>query len=447
LIRTVLRVSGIDPRIDITEYLELIKEVRGGKMVEEPPHVLGAIYYEYLMKTRNMTVSVPTVHHLRSQQGKIFLFRLPKERIHVFVHAETLEQRKKGPILRTRFNRYTTLMEKTKTGDLTTVLVDPAIFYGSLIPDHESGIVNFKTLYKIAGIGTPSVSREADLLLKEILEVEEAKKKRVVGKASNYNLSGKCVEWFFEHHGEDGPLYFVYDWFSKGTTLDQIYTDLKIDQYFAKPTIYTGDTSSVGRRRIFSIEPTFNSLRPTERVVESLRRFAERLYTVSTRLVPDDPADAIIGSLGQWKLYGFDVGNLKAFFADSTTVDQLRIVHKFVQRTVNSNCTDVAEPVVYLLDARISNYFRIPLETMSDVTTELEKIVSGRWNAPMPSRPTVYAELVALASFLSPTNHSPLPVSRAMMSRLIRYVYEYAPPGAPYGTLMWQADTPFPEYM
>jgi hypothetical protein len=136
-------------------------------------------------------------------------------------------------------------------------------------------------------------------------------------------------------------------------------------------------------------------------------------------------------------IQGFDTGrNLRAFFTNTSTEydDLYRNVHRIVQRTVNG--TEVSEPIVYLVDIHILRYFKIPMEKMHLIISQLERIVAGKWNVAKSLRPALYSELEALVDFLSPRNTSE-PTTAPSLTPMIKYIVEYTPLGAPYGMLQW----------
>ena len=441
LIRTVLRVTGIDPRIDITDYLPLIRPTRAGILSNEQSDIVGALYFEHTTTPRAHKTAASIMHHISGLKGKIHVFRLPEHKLIAFVHSDTLLKRKKGKILRNRFNRSPLLVKwsKERKPEIQSVFVDPAIVYEFIYPVDASSTSYYPLLYKVAREHV-IFPMEADQLLKEMVEVEEAKRRQTNGESISNHLGGKYVEWFFDYNGDEKFTYFVFEWFPKGVTKDAISRMLPLSK-----SVYTHVETKPGLRYIYSVDKDIvpvgkKDMFPggiSEATVKGLCDGVSEFYAGSLQCSEHltDPVLCLLSNNEHLEVQGFDTGrNLRALFTNNTEQDPYRYVHRIIQRTVNG--TEISEPIVYLVDIRILRFFNISMDRIHLIISQLERIVAGKWNVAKTLRPSLYSELEALDDYLSP-RHTSEPTSADSLPDMIQYIVEYTPPGAPYGMLQW----------
>ncbi len=113
-----LKISGVDPRIDLTDYMGLIKP-QGVVTVEQRP-IFDYLVAQHVLRVESRMITMSAVDEIKSMGKKILFFRL-RDGIHIYMHSDTMKTFT-GRCVRMRLNRF-----NVNAPGLSTVFFDPSI--------------------------------------------------------------------------------------------------------------------------------------------------------------------------------------------------------------------------------------------------------------------------------------------------------------------------------
>jgi hypothetical protein len=134
---------------------------------------------------------------------------------------------------------------------------------------------------------------------------------------------------------------------------------------------------------------------------------------------------------GLEEIMAFQVGNLKAFFYNTTVA---KISLKFVVSSVDEH--QLAQPLIYLIDTKLLHHLQLPLSMMAPIISKLDYIGEERWQTSHPSRPDLIAQLTAIQYLLTSNETDEVKFS-SPQSAPIQSIGDFKSTGPGYGLLIW----------
>jgi hypothetical protein len=211
VLRVVLKISGIDPRIDITDYIELIRPVALARPAQSP--ILDALRKAHTRRQSALGATRKYTLHSRvvELQHKIAVWRISKETF-AFLLSDTLRESKRQ--FHMRLNRFHIHYEN----GMLSMLIDPRIY--DMDPDLSDPGFNKLLAVAIRRDVVPAIEYKG--LSNELVEVDRILRFRDVGQRGDQAIQGTFVDWVFDYPGNTGRRFVVVEWFRKGVTAEQI---------------------------------------------------------------------------------------------------------------------------------------------------------------------------------------------------------------------------------
>lgn len=229
IVRVILKITGIDPRIDITDYMNTITPTGLAAPIASP--ILDKLIADHAKRSARISLQGSVMDDI-NKLGKSIVRLLLDDRSVAFVLLETLKVQNSAT--RIRMNRYLIV----GTVETVSVLLDPGICDRTLEFDRLP--VYFQQLAK--KITRVPGSEIRGRLFNELTEIAQFARARDSGKQVPQHFNGEFVEWVFDYPGDERRNYNVIEWFRKGTTAAQIVRTLGMPEL---PTVVNASIESI----------------------------------------------------------------------------------------------------------------------------------------------------------------------------------------------------------
>ena len=210
IVRVMLKTTGVDPRIDITDYMKSIKP-QAVVTVEESP-VLDYLVAQHVFRIESRKMRMSAIDEIKSLGKKILSF-VVQDGIAVYMRFDTMKNYTDSRPVRMRLNRF-----QINGQDDRTVYVDPSITDRPF----ESATV-FVLLKRLSEKNLKIAARYTrSSLWDQLKEAERFMRLRDRGLEGNSQMVGAShIEWLFDYPGDSGRRHTVVEWFVKGVASTQ----------------------------------------------------------------------------------------------------------------------------------------------------------------------------------------------------------------------------------